>query len=503
MSSSIDPELYADLVAVAAEQGFAEWRAMVISTGGCAEPIHLWGESRTIDAATGEVLARRPPGRLLVACGNRRHSRCPSCSETYRADTFQLVRAGLVGGKGVGGDVASRPKAFATFTAPSFGAVHHRVLGAGGRTLPCHPEETPIACLRRHQAGDTDLGQPLDPDSYDYVGAVIWNALATRLWARTVLLVNRLMARRLGITQRDWPAAGRVSVAKVAEFQARGLVHFHAIFRLDGPTSGGAPPADGDGKMLCELICEAAGSALIKPPASRELVCPAAIAWGEQVEVRVVRADEVEGKAVTVGQVAGYLAKYATKGTDARGTLDHALVCRDCAGSGRAGDGLATRSCWRCGGSGLREDNVTLPVSAHTRTMILTCWRLGGIPELEHLRLRPWAHMLGFRGHFSTKSRRYSTTLGSLREARRQWRTERAGTGLDSDAAAAIHRSEGDEDSHVHHGDTVESVATWRFAGRGHSPGQAVYAATIASDLADDRRIARETNARDEHWGVP
>ena len=33
--------------------------------------------------------------------------------------------------------------------------------------------------------------------------------------------------------------------------------------------------------------------------------------------------------------------------------------------------------------------------------------------------------MLGFRGHFATKSRRYSTTLGRLRQARRDY-TRRA-----------------------------------------------------------------------------
>ena len=32
--------------------------------------------------------------------------------------------------------------------------------------------------------------------------------------------------------------------------------------------------------------------------------------------------------------------------------------------------------------------------------------------------LGKWVHMLGFRGHFSTKSRRYSITLGALRRAR-------------------------------------------------------------------------------------
>jgi hypothetical protein len=33
-----------------------------------------------------------------------------------------------------------------------------------------------------------------------------------------------------------------------------------------------------------------------------------------------------------------------------------------------------------------------------------------------------WLHMLAFRGHFATKSRRYSTTLGRLRADRRTWR---------------------------------------------------------------------------------
>ena len=32
-----------------------------------------------------------------------------------------------------------------------------------------------------------------------------------------------------------------------------------------------------------------------------------------------------------------------------------------------------------------------------------------------------WVDMLGFRGHFATKSRRYSTTLGRLRQARRDY----------------------------------------------------------------------------------
>ena len=42
----------------------------------------------------------------------------------------------------------------------------------------------------------------------------------------------------------------------------------------------------------------------------------------------------------------------------------------------------------------------------------------GGNPRLKPLRLRRWAHQLGFGGHWSTKSRRYSTTFTALRRAR-------------------------------------------------------------------------------------
>lgn len=58
--------------------------------------------------------------------------------------------------------------------------------------------------------------------------------------------------------------------------------------------------------------------------------------------------------------------------------------------------------------------------------MIRTCRELGKRPDFADLKLWKWAHMLGLRGHFSTKSRCYSVTLGALRDARRAWRTEQA-----------------------------------------------------------------------------
>lgn len=50
--------------------------------------------------------------------------------------------------------------------------------------------------------------------------------------------------------------------------------------------------------------------------------------------------------------------------------------------------------------------------------MIWTCFTLAELREYADLRLRQWAHMLGYRGHFSSKSRRYSITLNELCQAR-------------------------------------------------------------------------------------
>jgi len=51
---------------------------------------------------------------MPVACKTRRASRCAPCAEVYRADTYQLIRAGLTGGRGVPAEVADHPCVFVT-----------------------------------------------------------------------------------------------------------------------------------------------------------------------------------------------------------------------------------------------------------------------------------------------------------------------------------------------------------------------------------------------------
>lgn len=101
---------------------------------------------------------------------------------------------------------------------------------------------------------------------------------------------------------------------------------------------------------------------------------------------------------------------------------------------------------------------------------------------LEHPygRMAKWVHMLGFRGHFSTKSRRYSVTLGALRRARRrasvliaQARAE--GQRIDlRDFEAELMADEDEE--------TTLVIGRWAFAGTGwETPGDAAMAKAAAA----------------------
>src|SRR3954453_13295360 len=84
--------------------GWKRFERQLRSAGYCRHPVRLRGQVDGIDVATGEVrtifsTAAEPDETLLKCCGNRREAVCPSCAEVYRGDAFQLVAAGLRGGK--------------------------------------------------------------------------------------------------------------------------------------------------------------------------------------------------------------------------------------------------------------------------------------------------------------------------------------------------------------------------------------------------------------------
>src|SRR3954452_16268035 len=271
----------AALVARASEADFAAWRRNIVRLGGCTNPIHLVGAATVYDTTTGAALLTYGSdvygGRLLIACGNRRATVCPACSGLYRADTYQLVRAGLVGGKNVTEAVSGYPRVFATLTAPGFGPVHTR-REHDGRVRACRPRRVgescphgrPTGCLERHSTDDLRLGEPLCPHCYDYAGAVLWHAFAGRLWHRFGLELRREVARRAGLSRTEFGEVARLSYAKVAEYQRRGLIHFHAVIRLDGPDGPDSDtPAWGTVPLLVDAVRAVVGRVSLIAPGAR------------------------------------------------------------------------------------------------------------------------------------------------------------------------------------------------------------------------------------------
>ncbi|MFF5668449.1 replication initiator [Streptomyces griseofuscus] len=403
--------------------------------GGCTRPVRLDGHrtEHAVDQTTGEIgrvlhhldSSNLPAGQLLVRCNNRRATRCAACAETYRRDTYHLITAGLRGGKGTPERVATHPRVFATFTAPGFGAVHNR--RSDGRNCRCGVQ---------HEEGDAVLGTPLNLETYDYEAAVLWNAHAGALWRRFSIYLRREVAKRAGLTQRAFRDHARVSFAKVAEYQKRGAVHFHAVIRVDGPEGGESPPpAWATAELLTDAVRAAATTARVDGPVIGERAH--AFGFGRQLDVRTIRSADFDGaQELTERAVAAYIAKYATKGAEtATGTMDRPIK--------------------------FLAELTQARITEHARRMIRTAWALGARPELADLRLRAWAHMLGFRGHFSTKSRRYSTTLGALRDARADWRRAQAAPPVPQ------------------HGETTLVLAHWVFAGTGLSRAEAWLAASL------------------------
>ncbi|WP_228564376.1 replication initiator [Catenulispora rubra] len=456
----------AALIATGTAPGFREWLRQMERINGCAAPVYLVGHTITRDVLTGAILhvfssAGQPRGRLAVACGNRRASRCRSCAWLHAGDTFQLVVSGLAGGKGVPASVAGHPRAFVTLTAPSFGAVHRECPGE-----PCHPRRggglcahgAPVGCGARHLDGDPVIGWPLCGGCYDYERAVLWNGHAGPLWDDFAKRVRVALASVAGVSRSELRAHVRLSFAKVAEYQRRGAVHLHAVVRLDGPDGPGTdedpglPPEWATVGMLEAAVRSAAGAALVhttEPDVSGRL----ALRFGAQVDVRPITTAG-EGSGLTDGAVAAYIAKYVTKGHIPGLVLDARVPS---------------------------ESHIeAAPLSDHGKALMRACWDLGEREEYAGLRLRDWSFQLGFRGNIATKSRLYSTTYGALRDARATFR-QAAAEGLDFGDRQTVTESR------------------WQFEDMGHTPGEALFAAGVALAAEGRREAARD--ARDDLTG--
>lgn len=399
---------------------FAAWERKIRATGACANPIRMRGGRIVVDQETGELLDAfhtddEPLGYHMIACGNRRESVCPSCSRTHSSDTYQIVKAGLVGGKGVPESVGRHPAVFVTLTAPSFGPVHtvHQVAGRDGQPRRCRVRRdapkcahgVAMACTMLHEKGDEAVGQALCLDCYDYTGAVLFNAYAGELWRRLTIYLRRDLARSVGLSANRFGRVARLSFGKVAEYQARGVVHFHAVIRLDGPDGPATePPPWATVDLLTASLTRVVGDVRVHVPSRHGR--SRALEFGKQLDIQPIT-DEAETTpgGMNRGRVAGYVAKYVTKGAETTGTHPRRIT---------------------------RQSLDLLRMPPHAERMIRTCFALAAKPEHADLLLDRWAHMLGYRGHVTTKSRSFSATYGQLRADRRahQDRERREAAGL-------------------------------------------------------------------------
>ncbi|MDO3683251.1 replication initiator [Micromonospora sp. C28ISP2-4] len=541
----------------ATQPDYFGWIEHVRAAAGCTRPIRLAGSLYTVEPATGRILDSRhtdamPDAAIYKACGNRRATVCPACAQTYQRDAFQLLRAGLVGGKGVPETVSRHPAVFPTFTAPSFGPVHNRSVKrhtcanrkrCDCRPDPCHARRDvgvcahgrPAVCWARHEPDDTALGQPLCLDCYDHDHQVVWNLFAGKLWHRTKQAAERYLAqlaRRRGVPLvevvtpsgkvRKVPPV-RLSHGKAAEFQARGAVHFHALVRLDGVdphdlTAVVPPPAGFTTVDLDDAIRHAATRVDYTTPEHPDRPAGWRIVWGTQLDIRAIT---LSGRGeVTDSMVAGYLAKYATKSTEATGHRSTRLTV-DTIGdyADPDGDHIARLidACWRigrptgtpvpmserprdprprpgfvdpweCPDCGTHSRYSACPVCVADRQAALDAEPSKPASGNPYTRLRRWAHMLGFGGHFLTKARRYSVTFQLLRDTRV---TYRRSEDHDQGAGKPIQAVE-------HLDDTTLIVGTLTFAGVGwHTTGDALLANTAAALARERHATGREEIAHE------
>ena len=250
----------------------------------------------------------------------------------------------------------------------------------------------------------------------------------------------------------------------MAEFQRRGAIHFHAVIRLDAATDCRcpgclAPPPEPFTAALLEDALRLAVPAVRVP-------CPPVdggpgryARWGEQLDVRNITTDDDAGRGA-VGRAGGRLHRQVRH-------QGHRELRQRPRPPPTDADDLD------------RLDKLP----AHVAELVRAAWELGGRPELDGLRLRAWAHMLGFGGHWSTKSRRYSTTFTVLRRARVAFaKRRRARDGVPLDAWG---RPEDDQ--------AVIVVASWVYVGAGYATeGERWLALSAAARAREQRRIARE-----------
>jgi hypothetical protein len=278
------------------------------------------------------------------------------------------------------------------------------------------------------------VGTPLCLDCYDYPGHVLFSWHVPELWHRYTITLRREIRRHLRACGADAEGV-RLSYVKIVELQRRGLPHIHAVLRLDPLHDSACVLTCAD---LARLAVRAADAVQLRVPDGSGGEC--VVRFGEQIDTQPLDLNAARGRAV-----AGYLAKYVTKSVQDLGLSTRRL-------SPRAID--------------------RLDVSEHVRRVLHALVALAHEPgNAEMLR---WLHTLGYRGHVTSNTRHYSTTMTALRARRASWHTS------DIDA-------------------TTDDERVWTYAGSGHrNAGDRLLATSAAHRAIEQQQAAHEARHMDE-----
>jgi hypothetical protein len=345
----------------------------------------------------------------------------------------------------------------------------------------------------------------------------VWNLQAGELWRRTSEAIHkylRRLAKRRGID----PATIRLSFGKAAEYQNRAAVHFHVIMRLDGkdPNSNAEfpdpkavlpPPPGFDAQDLVDAVAHAARVTSFVTAPHPDMPQVWRIRWGTELKTKVIAMSGED--TITDEAVGAYIAKYATKSTEATGRVLRRLT-GDTVGVFADPDGDHTErlveACWTLGGPRWPLQGPTCarvcPHRSCAQVAQPPAWKpslFGPVcpgpcphrscaeiraattdPAAPWRGLRRWAHRYGYGGHFFTKSRKYTRTFGYKRQQRIVYRR------------AQLAGPE-PEDSQVAEQPTTLVVNFLQFVGAGwHTTADAMLANTSAALAREHEREAQQ-----------
>jgi hypothetical protein len=413
-----------------------------------------------------------------------------------------------------------------------------------------------ISCGRVHAPDDPCLGEPLCLDCFDYEGAVIWNNLLGELWRRSSIYLPRKLAKLAGITQKRLHEQVRVSYVKVSEYQHRGLVHLHPVIRLDRrmPDYRADEVRAPDKRFTSELLEHALRETVkdVKVEIPDELGA-GTIRWGKQLDVQQLPG-EGEERGQRSGYLAKYTTKSTEQAGGllhriTRDEVEHAAVSehnrrylttafelhdrvsdaiaadplpappppapRPAAATSRQPNELVLRVLQAMSsdervlirlhdggehtGQITRRTNDGLVLDTGEQIPVARVCAITTAPlqpparDKRDRRFAACAHTFGYRGHCLTKSRRYSTNLGTLRQDRADHiRQQLLANGDRKQRELAQTAPE-------------RRVTRFEFVGVGHlTTADAHLAAQAAARAREHRQLAREAlydhhNRRREH----